>query len=323
MSASPTPDDALVGVDRGRGTRPASRRPASVSTCGEAEHDRLDVGDLHRVDAGRVARKHAPSTEPSRRGGRDGPQGPDEHRDEPGQGSRDDAARRAGRRSSPAPRTASAVRSRSGSSTEGARVAAVDRRGGPDLGQSVHRAALGPLGHTARSRASSPRRRRPSGRSTSSSTMPASSSRRSAVDLTLESYRRVLAVNLHAPVFLASRAARGMIERGYGRIVNITSIHGRFGEEHRALVRRGQGRSRAGDADACRRALAPRRARQRRRARLRRDAHVDRRRQERARERVVRDRVSQAREAADAPPRDARARSPSTSRGSPASATPT
>jgi len=52
-----------------------------------------------------------------------------------------------------------------------------------------------------------------------------------AVDLTLASYRRVLAVNLDAPVLLASRAARGMAERGYGRIVNITSIHGRFGEE--------------------------------------------------------------------------------------------
>jgi NAD(P)-dependent dehydrogenase (short-subunit alcohol dehydrogenase family) len=52
-----------------------------------------------------------------------------------------------------------------------------------------------------------------------------------AVELTLESYRRVLAVNLDAPIFLATRAARGMIERGYGRIVNITSIHGRFGEE--------------------------------------------------------------------------------------------
>ena len=52
-----------------------------------------------------------------------------------------------------------------------------------------------------------------------------------AVDLTLESYNRVLAVNLHAPVLLASRAARGMIDRGYGRIVNITSVHGRFGEE--------------------------------------------------------------------------------------------
>ena len=52
-----------------------------------------------------------------------------------------------------------------------------------------------------------------------------------AVDLSLTSYRRVLAVNLDAPIFLASRAARGMMSRGYGRIVNITSIHGRFGEE--------------------------------------------------------------------------------------------
>jgi len=52
-----------------------------------------------------------------------------------------------------------------------------------------------------------------------------------ALDLTPTSYRRVLAVNLDAPVFLASRVARGMVDRGYGRIVNITSIHGRFGEE--------------------------------------------------------------------------------------------
>jgi len=52
-----------------------------------------------------------------------------------------------------------------------------------------------------------------------------------AVDLSLASYRRVLAVNLDAPVFLSTSAARRMISRGYGRIVNITSIHGRFGEE--------------------------------------------------------------------------------------------
>ena len=52
-----------------------------------------------------------------------------------------------------------------------------------------------------------------------------------AVELSLAAYRRVLAVNLDAPVFLAARAARGMMRRGYGRIVNITSIHGRFGEE--------------------------------------------------------------------------------------------
>ena len=52
-----------------------------------------------------------------------------------------------------------------------------------------------------------------------------------AVELSLESYRRVLAINLDAPVFLASRAGGRMANRGYGRIVNISSIHGRFGEE--------------------------------------------------------------------------------------------
>jgi NAD(P)-dependent dehydrogenase (short-subunit alcohol dehydrogenase family) len=52
-----------------------------------------------------------------------------------------------------------------------------------------------------------------------------------ALDLSLESWRRVVSVNLEAPVFLARRAARGMVARGYGRIVNITSVHGEYGEE--------------------------------------------------------------------------------------------
>jgi 3-oxoacyl-[acyl-carrier protein] reductase len=52
-----------------------------------------------------------------------------------------------------------------------------------------------------------------------------------AVDLSIESYRRVLAVNLDAPILLASRCGRGMAERGYGRILSVTSIHARFGEE--------------------------------------------------------------------------------------------
>jgi NAD(P)-dependent dehydrogenase (short-subunit alcohol dehydrogenase family) len=49
--------------------------------------------------------------------------------------------------------------------------------------------------------------------------------------LELDDYRRVIDVNLNAPVFLGIAAARGMVERGYGRIVNISSIHGRFGEK--------------------------------------------------------------------------------------------
>lgn len=52
-----------------------------------------------------------------------------------------------------------------------------------------------------------------------------------ALGLSLEAYHRVLAVNLDAPVVLATTVARGMVERRYGRIVNITSIHGEFGEE--------------------------------------------------------------------------------------------
>jgi NAD(P)-dependent dehydrogenase (short-subunit alcohol dehydrogenase family) len=50
--------------------------------------------------------------------------------------------------------------------------------------------------------------------------------------LELDDYRRVIDVNLNAPVFLAIAASRGMKEAGYGRIVNISSIHGRFGEKH-------------------------------------------------------------------------------------------
>jgi NAD(P)-dependent dehydrogenase (short-subunit alcohol dehydrogenase family) len=52
-----------------------------------------------------------------------------------------------------------------------------------------------------------------------------------AVEMTLDSYRRVLAVNLDAPILLAQRCGRGMAERGYGRILSVTSIHGEFGEE--------------------------------------------------------------------------------------------
>jgi NAD(P)-dependent dehydrogenase (short-subunit alcohol dehydrogenase family) len=44
-------------------------------------------------------------------------------------------------------------------------------------------------------------------------------------------WQQVLAVNLTAPVLLATAVAPGMAARGYGRIVNITSIHGRFAAE--------------------------------------------------------------------------------------------
>ena len=44
-----------------------------------------------------------------------------------------------------------------------------------------------------------------------------------------DEWRRVLAVNLDAPVFLMQIVARDMVERGYGRIVNVTSVHARLG----------------------------------------------------------------------------------------------
>ena len=43
-------------------------------------------------------------------------------------------------------------------------------------------------------------------------------------------YHHLLAVNLHAPVALMRELGRGMATRGYGRIVNVTSVHARLGE---------------------------------------------------------------------------------------------
>ena len=51
-----------------------------------------------------------------------------------------------------------------------------------------------------------------------------------ATHLTRAAYDRTLQINLHAPVFLMSRLGGQMADRGYGRILNITSIHGRLSE---------------------------------------------------------------------------------------------
>ncbi len=50
-------------------------------------------------------------------------------------------------------------------------------------------------------------------------------------ELTVEVYRRHLAVMLDGPVFLARAAGLRMAARGGGRIVNVTSIHSTHGEE--------------------------------------------------------------------------------------------
>ena len=52
-----------------------------------------------------------------------------------------------------------------------------------------------------------------------------------ALNLDPPDWNWVIAVNLTAPVLLATLVARGMADRGYGRVVNVTSIHGRFAAE--------------------------------------------------------------------------------------------
>ncbi len=49
-------------------------------------------------------------------------------------------------------------------------------------------------------------------------------------DLTVEGYRRQLAVSLDGPIFLARAAGLRMAARGSGRIVNVTSIHAHHSE---------------------------------------------------------------------------------------------
>jgi NAD(P)-dependent dehydrogenase (short-subunit alcohol dehydrogenase family) len=47
------------------------------------------------------------------------------------------------------------------------------------------------------------------------------------LELSQQGLRDTLAVNLEAPILLAAAAGRGMADRGYGRIVNVTSVHAR------------------------------------------------------------------------------------------------
>src|SRR5262249_12629086 len=49
--------------------------------------------------------------------------------------------------------------------------------------------------------------------------------------LTVETYRRQLAIMLDGPVFLARAAGLRMARRGGGRIVNVSSIHATHGEQ--------------------------------------------------------------------------------------------
>jgi NAD(P)-dependent dehydrogenase (short-subunit alcohol dehydrogenase family) len=48
-----------------------------------------------------------------------------------------------------------------------------------------------------------------------------------SLEISLDVLRHTLAVNLEAPMLLAASAGRGMAERGYGRIVSVSSVHAR------------------------------------------------------------------------------------------------
>jgi NAD(P)-dependent dehydrogenase (short-subunit alcohol dehydrogenase family) len=51
-----------------------------------------------------------------------------------------------------------------------------------------------------------------------------------ATELDFDAYQRTLAVNLHAPVLLMRQLCGPMSSAGYGRVVNVSSIHARFTE---------------------------------------------------------------------------------------------
>lgn len=53
--------------------------------------------------------------------------------------------------------------------------------------------------------------------------------RRPVVEMTDADWDRVLAVNLSGPFYLARRCVPGMAERGWGRVINVSSISGRLG----------------------------------------------------------------------------------------------
>src|SRR5438045_1705641 len=49
------------------------------------------------------------------------------------------------------------------------------------------------------------------------------------LDVTDDEWERVFAINAHGTFWFCRAAARGMVRRGYGRIVNVASIAGKEG----------------------------------------------------------------------------------------------
>ena len=89
-----------------------------------------------------------------------------------------------------------------------------------------------------------------------------------------EDYHHVLAVNLHAPVFMMKEVGRHMVQAEYGRIVDGTSVHGRLSEPRASRVRCVESRARGRHPHGFPRACSFRCAGQRRSTRVRKDADV-------------------------------------------------
>ena len=79
-----------------------------------------------------------------------------------------------------------------------------------------------------------------------------------AVDMPDEEWRRVFAINCDGTFFCNRAAVRKMVERGYGRVVNVASIAGKEGNPEclRVLGEQGRG-NRDDEVDRARRSPVP------------------------------------------------------------------
>jgi len=70
---------------------------------------------------------------------------------------------------------------------------------------------------------------------------------RKLADVTPELWDTVFAVNVRGPFFLAQKIVPGMVERRWGRIINLGGLHGYKGSARRTQGAREQGRRRRDD----------------------------------------------------------------------------
>ena len=71
--------------------------------------------------------------------------------------------------------------------------------------------------------------------------------RKPALDVSWDDWNTVVDTNLRGAFFVAQTVARGMVERGYGRIINISSVTSVFGYAGLAPYGASRGRHPAAD----------------------------------------------------------------------------